>query len=187
MKSTLLIHVIKEIETPEKTVQIEEFITDLFVYTKQDDNDVFYHKSKNQMYAIDSISQKVSPISLNFREQQAKQLKKMFHQIDVRNEKGTEGRKVFIEGRGNMAVLNGEVKVSTFKGIENTANKEAYDLLSQSSLVNIDIEKNEVTQYVNVDINIQGKRVVNKTTIKNISILDQDINRYDYLLGYPVN
>ncbi|WP_074406951.1 MULTISPECIES: hypothetical protein [Aquimarina] len=187
MESKVLIHITKEIETVEDTIQIEEFITDLFVYTKQKDNDVFYRKDEDKMYTVNEISKNVTYISLDERQQQIDQFRKLFSQIDIRKKEEKESRKIFIEGKGNMVVLSGEVKISKFPDIENTANLGAYKLLNKSALVDIDIENNEITDYADINVNIQGKRIKSKTVIKNIEVLTTDINRYDYLLNYSVN
>ncbi|WP_109097185.1 hypothetical protein [Aquimarina sp. AU58] len=187
MESKVLIHIIKEIETVENTIQVEEFITDLFVFTKQKDNDVFYRKDKDKLYAVNKIAKNITPISLDQRQQQVNQFKKLFSEIDVREKEENESRKVFIEGKGNMVVLSGEVKISKFPDLEHTANLGAYTLLSKSALVDIDMKNNEITNYADININVQGKRIKNKTVIKNIEVLTTDINRYDYLLNYSVN
>ncbi len=187
MESKVLIHIIKEIETTESTTQVEEFITDLFVYTKQKDNDVFYRKDENKMYAVNKIAKNITPISLDQRQQQADQFKKLFSQIDVQHKAEENSRSISIDGKGNIVTISGEVKISKFPNLEHTANIAAYKLLSKSALVDIDMENNEITDFVDININVQGKRIKNKTVIKNIEVLTTDINRYDYLLNYSVN
>jgi hypothetical protein len=168
-------------------VQVEEFITDLFVFTKQKDNDVFYRKDEDKIYAVNEASKNMNLISLDHRQQQADQFKKLFSQIDVQHNTEENSRSVIIDGKGNVVTISGEVKISKFPDLENTANLGAYKLLSKSSLVDIDMENNEITDYVDININVQGQRIKNKTVIKNIEVLTIDINRYDYLLNYSVN
>ncbi|WP_438425946.1 hypothetical protein [Aquimarina macrocephali] len=187
MESKVLIHIIKEIETVENTIQVEEFITDLFVFTKQKNNDVFYRKDEDKIYAVNETSKNITLISLDQRQQQADQFKKLFSQIDVQHKAEENSRSISIDGKGNVVTISGEVKISKFPDLEHTANIAAYKLLSKSALVDIDMENNEITDFVDIDINVQGQRIKNKTVIKNIEVLTTDINRYDYLLNYSVN
>lgn len=187
MKSKLLIHIVKEIETAESKIQIEEFITNLFVYTKQNCSTVLYLKNTNKIYTVNETLKKLAPITLEDRKLQTNQFKNLFSQINVSNKEEGQARKIFIEGNGNNIKLSGEVKISKFQALQNSANLASHKLLSETSLVDINIDNNEIPDYVNIDINIQGQKIKNRTKIKNIKVLTNDINRYDYVLNYSIN
>ncbi|WP_025742641.1 hypothetical protein [Aquimarina pacifica] len=188
MKSELLIQITKEIETPEKTVQLEEYVTDLFVYTKQKDNTILYRKDKDELYTIDETLKILTPISLEVQKQNVAQFKKLISKLDTREEKKEkENRKILIEGKGNLVVLSGEVNISKFPILENSANLNAYKFSCKSSVIDIDINPNEILDYSSVIINVQGKKIINKTVVKEIKIIEEDINRYDYVLDYSIN
>ncbi len=187
MNSKLLIHIIKEIETTENTIVLEEYITDLFVYTKQKNNNTLYRKDDNKLYSVDDSSKNIVPISLDHRQKQIGQIKDLFSNFDVQHKPQKNSRKVVISGSGAMVTISGEVRISTYPNIEDTTNLDAYKLLNKSSLIEIDMKNNEITDYACIDVNIQGKKTKNKTTIKSIETLTRDINRYDYLLNYSTN
>ena len=188
MNSNILIHLTKEVETSDNKFLIDEYLTDLYVYTKQFGNsDILYLKEKNELFIIDYSAKSLKRVSLKNQQEQMLKFKEMFYRIEATKKQKDMKRIVEIEGKGVNVSLEGTAYVSNFQEIEHTAHWEAYNLLNTTAMINIEIDREEVLASIEIDINLQGKIIKNKTTITELKAITSDVKKYDYLLKYRIN
>lgn len=183
-----LIKVTKLNEVQDKEVLSEEYISDLYVFTKTPKMDLLFRKDTMKLYQVDDTLECLLEVKEDVEQiRQIEQLKKMFLNIDIKKNKINEKEfQYIIEGKGNSVTLNAEMYTSIYEELKNTASHDSFLLSQKSSLVDINLLPSELIKESFFSMNIQGNIVTTKSTLKTIDLIYNNTSKYDYLLEYSI-
>lgn len=185
MKSTILLCIKKETELQGQNIFTEEYITDLYVYTKMPNLCLFFRKDSNKLYSINRDQERLLEVQKSDQEiAQIAQLKSMLTMIDVSQAEAGENKKYIVKGTGELISLDAEIKTSSMQEFEQTANYENFQLSQKTALFELNLSKNEFVENSSLQLKVHGNKVETKTIVKEINIMKGDVTRYDHIYKY---
>ncbi|HYG40323.1 MAG TPA: hypothetical protein VD908_16960 [Cytophagales bacterium] len=188
MKSNILIHITKESEIQGKKIVSDEYITDLFVYTKMPKVSLLFRKDTKKLYTVDEEQKKLIETKTNdLQVSQIRQVKSMIMTMDIQESEVGEKKKYKIEGKGNSIAINGEVMTIRIKGLEETINHLVYQDTKKTSLFELSLEEDELIENSFLTMNIQGNAVQSKTITTSIRVIENNRNEFDHIYNYHLN
>jgi len=185
MNSKILIRVTKESEIQEKKLVSEEYITDLYIYTKTPKLNLLYRKDTNKLYTINEEGKKLIEMQKNESKiAQINQLKNMISTVNIEESVLDKKKEYTIEGKGNTVTFNAKITTLIMEEISKTINYESYKKSQEEALFDLNLPSNELIENSTFNLNVQGSNIQTKTVIKNIDIIKENTNQYDYLYDY---
>lgn len=185
MKSKILIKITKENVVQEKRTITEEYITDLYVYTKTPMSDLLFRKDTNKLYTVDNIEKKLIELRRDDQQiSQVNQLKSMLSTIDINQFEIGERKKYVVEGKGDAVTLNVEISTIKVDELKQTANYESYKLFQETSLFDLNLPSNEFIEHSTISLSINGNKLETTSKVIQMNIIKDNINEYDHIYAF---
>lgn len=187
MPSNKLIHLSKEVNTQGQLYNIEEFITDKYVYAINNNGQAtIFLKECNKRYTVVQESQVLKEIDSEKKVAMVSQLKKELKQFHITSEEKQDCEVFKLAGWAPSLVINGEFVKSAEDHLQGTAHSASYQHANRTSLVYLAIEEGELITKSDLKLNINGQQVTTTSVVTKVIELKDNIDRYDHVLNYRI-
>mgnify|MGYP005828322593 CR=1 FL=1 len=187
MDSKVLYKIQKEELIQGKSVEVTDYITEFYVYTKRKGGKEFlYLKNQNKFYEILRNKKELLETSQKGIKKELDRLKNLLPEISTDVEHLEDKNIHTTQSKSNSIVLLGETHSKKIDGLSSTAYFASNKYHSSVSIIDLDLESNEFISFSEVSLNIQGQLIESKSEVKVVEEVLEDRNRFDFLQRFSV-